>query len=57
MNHLTPPFGPQEASDEQLAGAVARRLDVTLPVECVRGVAFNARLLQQHADVLLKAAS
>lgn len=47
-------FGKADASDAELAAAIARRLDCELPGECEAGLAMNARILQRHADILLE---
>ena len=57
MDEIAPIFGARDATDEDLAELVARRLDMELPAECVAGVASNARLLQRHVDILRKTVS
>lgn len=49
-------FAELRSADEKLAAEVARSLGAGLPAECVAGVAANARLLQQHVDILRRPA-
>ena len=44
-------FSQLHASDEVLAEEVAVKAGLSLPSECLAGVAANARLLQQHFNV------
>jgi hypothetical protein len=52
MDSAGPIFAEWQSSDERLAEEVAERLSLILPVDCIAGVAANARLLQQHVDIL-----
>ena len=38
--------------DAALSQEVSQRVGMSLPAECVAGVAANARLIQQHLDAL-----
>lgn len=52
MDRKGPVFSQVEGSDANLAAEIAERLGMALPRACEAGVAFHARLIQRHADVL-----
>jgi|TARA_R110000868_G_scaffold353707_3_gene614899 hypothetical protein len=56
MEDRNPIFAELRSADEKLAAEVALCLGCELPAECVAGVAINARLLQQHVDILRRPA-
>lgn len=46
-------FGGISADGPSIAEEIQRRVEFTLPPECISGVALNARLLQNHFDTLV----
>lgn len=45
-------FGQFAGADADLAAEIAQRIGMTLPRECEAGVAFNARLIARHIDLM-----